>query len=280
MEFEQKFIAFIDILGFKKLVEKAENKQELILDQLLEFTQLLNNTNDYKNILEYGPSICPESEKKQNHLNFVVTQISDCVVTSSEISPAGLINLISHSWVSTFKLMKKGIMCRGYITKGSIYHNGNQIIGSGYQNAFETENSKIQVFKKEEEETGTPFVEIDQRLKKYVDQQNDDCLKKTFNHYTKTTDGFTALFPFKQFSHISGAFVSSVGFEKEKSKNSTNLLRKIILDFKENVKYYVQNADQKAKRKAKYYIDFLDEQLDNLNRLDNDIDFLNSPFGQ
>lgn len=275
MKFEEKFIAFIDILGFKSFVGKAEKGDELSMDKLLELTALLHNVNEYNDILDYGSMKCPEAKKYEDDINFKVTQISDCIISSSEVSPAGIINLLSHSWTSAFRLMKEGIMCRGYITKGKIHHEGNQIIGSGYQEAIEKEKSGVKVFG-EQNEIGTPFVEIDPEIKKFVDNLEDQCVRKLFQHYTRSYKGFTALFPFSQFNFITESSISSANFEKEASKKTIELIRNAVIDIMGNVLKYVRNASGPAKKKAVYYKRFLDEQLDYLDQLDDDVDFFNS----
>ncbi len=98
IEFKDKFIGFVDILGFKELVDAAEAGMGMSLTQLLEILNDLGSLEDQAHFKKYGPTTCPESTYVQRDLNFRLTQISDCVVVSSEVSPAGLINLVSHCW--------------------------------------------------------------------------------------------------------------------------------------------------------------------------------------
>lgn len=154
MEYKEKFIAFIDILGFTGFVENSELQEKITLDKILEMTKILG--------LEYSQKIesCPDSNNINNNLDFVITQISDCVIISSEVSQKGVINLLAHCNMIIYKLLNMGVLCRGYINKGLIYHTKNQVIGTGYINAFKKESSDIR-FKGIENEKGTPFVEID-----------------------------------------------------------------------------------------------------------------------
>ena len=115
--FKEKFIGFVDVLGFKNFVEAAESGSGMTLPELLSLLNKLGTSEDqqrYKN----GGSICPMAPCIQRDLDFQITQVSDCVIVSSEISPAGAINLISHCWVAVIELLARGIMCRGYITRG------------------------------------------------------------------------------------------------------------------------------------------------------------------
>ena len=88
-DFKDKFIGFVDILGFKKFVEAAEAGTGMSLAELLELLRELGTVDDRRNLEKYGPTICPTSAYRQRDLDFRLTQISDCVVVSTEVSPAG-----------------------------------------------------------------------------------------------------------------------------------------------------------------------------------------------
>ena len=75
------------------------------------------------------------------------------------------------------RLMLEGILCRGSITRGMIFHTENQVIGSGYQEAYMSE-SAVTAFKKDADERGTPFVELDQKVVDYIQSDTDECIKK------------------------------------------------------------------------------------------------------
>lgn len=139
-KFRDKFIGYVDILGWKVLVNAAESGTGMPLTSLLETLKVLGTREDWEQIEKNGPMICPQSTCVQRNLDFKLTQISDCVVVSSEVSPAGVINLIGHCWGAVIQLLTKGIMCRGYITRGLIYHTDAQFIGSGYQEAYRNED--------------------------------------------------------------------------------------------------------------------------------------------
>ena len=177
MEFKDKFIGFLDVLGFKKMVESAEAGKGMPLSELLDILKELGSPKDQDKFRTYGPTTCPESTHIQRNIDFRLTQISDCVIVSSEVSPAGVINLINHCWGAVIKLMSKGIMCRGYITRGSVYHSDDHIVGSGYNDAYSKE-SEVSAFQREADERGTPFVEVDKAVCDYVEKHGDNCVKK------------------------------------------------------------------------------------------------------
>lgn len=276
MKFEDKFIAFIDVLGFKDMVSASESGNGIPLSELMENLSKLGTQKDEERYEKYGPRTCPQSKYIERNLNFKVTQISDCVIVSSELSPAGIINLISHCWGAVIELLMKGIMCRGYITKGSIYHKNNQMIGTGYQEAFSNE-SGVTAFKREANERGTPFVEIDPKVCNYIEKYTDECVKKMFLRMIKSEDGTTALFPFKCLSHsfIIGGFGSQ--FNSEREKESNNNYRVLINSLITRISDSVDPTNMKAVNKVNHYIRVLEKQLAVCDQIDEVIDKLCSP---
>lgn len=277
IESKEKFIGFVDVLGFKNLVEAAESGAGISLPELMEILKYLGTADDSKRYKKNGPMTCPQSTYIQRDLNFRITQASDCVIVSSEVSPAGLINLISHCWKAVLNLLLKGIMCRGYITKGLIYHNEENFIGSGYQKACSKEK-EVTAFKRKADEKGTPFVEVDPVVCGYVEQFGDECVKKMFSRFIKSDGEVTALYPSKMLAHSFMFAGPGIEFDAKKEKRSNNTLRLSIEKLKEAVKKYVDYSNDDAIRKSEHYIKALDDQLAHCNKVDKSIDKLSPIF--
>lgn len=277
MKFEDKFIAFVDVLGFKSMVEASELGTGMPLPDLMTCLSKLGTKKDEAHFEQYGPTTCPQSRCIQENLDFRLTQISDCVIVSSEVSPAGVINLVSHCWGAVIELLMHGIMCRGYITKGSIFHKEGQVIGSGYQRAFESE-SGVSAFKLKADERGTPFVEVDPVVCEFVERETDHCVREMFSRMTKTEQGTTALFPFKRLSHsfVIGGFSREFDPGKEKAANEN--VRKLLRSLKERILKYVDQENSRAVSKVRHYIHALDAQLAVCDKTDEMIDLLCAPF--
>lgn len=276
-EFKEKFIGFVDILGFKKLVEASEEGTGMSLIELIEALKELGTPEDQKILHKNGPMTCPGSAYIQRDLDFQLTQISDCVVVSSEISPAGVINLVHHCWGAVIQLLTKGIMCRGYITRGSIHHTETQIIGSGYQEAYCRE-AQVTAFKREAYEKGTPFVEVDAVVCDYVRDYGDQCVKEMFSRMVKEDDKVTALFPFKRLAHSFMIAGFGYTFDAEKEKQSIKNIREGIEFLKGRIVALVDQSNPDAVSKAGHYISALEAQHEVCNRTDEMIDRLNSSF--
>jgi hypothetical protein len=277
VEFKDKFVAFVDILGFKKMVEAAEAGIGMSLPELLDMLKELGKPEDQERIKKHGPVVCPQSAFVQRDLDFQLTQISDCMVASYEISPAGVINLIGHCWGALIQLLTKGIMYRGYITRGPVYHDDTQVIGTGYQEAYRKE-AGVTAFIREADERGTPFVEVDQVVCDYVADYGDKCVKEMFSRYVKKDGDTTALFPFQRLAH--SFIVAGFGhtFDPEKEKRANENLRQMIQNVKRRVTEFVDDSNPSAVSKANHYLASLDVQLEGCDKTGEAIDMLCSSF--
>jgi hypothetical protein len=268
-EFSEKFIGFVDVLGFKRLATDAENGTGLSLAKLLSLLTHLGTGEERERIERDGGVWCPAAPRQQRNLDFRVTQISDCVVVSAEVSPAGAINLVAHCWRAAMELLHEGVLCRGYIKRGRIFHTDKHLLGTGYQDAYAAERN-VTAFRRESDERGTPYIEVDPTLTNYIDSQSDDCVKKIFSRMVKRDGGIVALFPFQRISH---QFIIGSGheFNPERERRSNQNVRTAIQMLKERVWSFVDPNDPKAVQKARHYIVALDAQLSVCDKLD---DFL------
>src|SRR4051794_9415169 len=107
--FAEKFIGFVDILGFTNMVQETEAGRGLSLDEILTATNELGSAEIRDRYRQRGPTICPQSAKIAPDVDFQITQLSDSVLVSTEISPAGVISLVSHCSQACFSLLTKGI---------------------------------------------------------------------------------------------------------------------------------------------------------------------------
>ncbi len=270
VEFKDKFVAFVDILGFKNMVEAAETGTGMSLPELLDILKELGKPEDQQRIRKHGPMVCRQSAFVRRDLNFQLTQISDCVVASSEVSPAGVITLIGHCWGAVIQLLARGIMCRGYVTRGSIFHTDTQMIGTGYQDAYLKE-AGVSAFKRAADDRGTPFVEVDQIVCDYIEEFGDNCVKGMFSRYVKKDGDTTVLFPFQRLNHSFLVCGFEHKFNPEKEKCANENLRQSIQNIKHRVVELIDNSNPSAVSKGKHYLAVLDAQLEGCDRTDETI---------
>jgi hypothetical protein len=151
-------------------------------------------------------------------------------------------------------------MCRGYIKIGSIYHTEKNFVGSGYQDTYSAE-SNITAFKREANERGTPYVELDQEVVDYIAAQSDACVKEMFSRMVKRDGEVAVLFPFKRLAHSFMVAGFGVQFDPEKEREANSRLRQSITAMKERVWSFVDRENASAVAKAAHYVAALDEQL-------------------
>jgi hypothetical protein len=211
-------------------------------------------------------------------LDFSVTQVSDCKICSSEISPAGVVNIVKHCWATAMMLLTKGVLVRGYISRGQIFHENGEFYGTGYHDAYRREAS-VSAFKKEADETGTPFIEVDPLVIEYIQNNGGECVQKMFARFVKSDGILTALFPFQSLSHhfsLSGPGLPP--FDPEKERKSNNNLRTSLQTMKSKILEFADHNNARAMQKIRHYTSALDDQLRICDATEDAIDRLMQPF--
>lgn len=272
MQFSNKFVAFVDILGFKEMIKNSESGSGRDLTSILNLLQMLGNQELQEGVFKYGPSLCPCSDRITKDLDYRVTQISDCVIISAEKSPSGILQVIQHCWLTAFKLLNEGILCRGYVTMGSIFHAEGQVIGTAYNSAYEKERD-VSVFRQHEEQKGTPFIELDTEVVKFISDTNDKCVLEMFGRMTKTHENLTAIFPFKVLQH--SFLIGKKGESDEIAANEK--VRQRIINLIDRILTQTP-TNPKAQEKISHYLAVLQDQLIACDKTDVMIRSLFSPF--
>ena len=117
--YEDRVVVFIDILGFRNLVANAE--VSIISQAMAIIKKRIRRIEDIRD----SP--------------LVISQFSDSVIVSTPNDDNGLVHTVH--WVSLLasELFLKGIWCRGAVTSGNMYHNGNVAYGPALIDALEME---------------------------------------------------------------------------------------------------------------------------------------------
>jgi hypothetical protein len=254
---KNKIIAFVDILGFSALV-KSEEQGGRDLSRPLELVRLLGSSKK-----DYQPNICPHSRRLSADIDFKLTQISDCVVISVEVSPAGVVNLANHCFGIAISLLAKGALCRGYITCGNIFHDDHQFIGTGYVHAVENEKS-VAFMRADAEEEGTPFIQVDETVTDYVQKEGDDCVRKMFARMVRSDEAYTAIYPFTAMSKVPSSIIGpdfDPAYWKENLQKSIGFRQRDLAVFNDVER---SAAGERAKRKIRHYKQGLEEVIQRL----------------
>jgi hypothetical protein len=278
IQLTDKIIGFVDIMGFKSLMARADTGNGMSHSELFDIVKLLGSDKDRAERIKYGSKICPEAPCVRRDVDFHITQQFDCAVVSAELSPAGAINVISHCWGTCLALLSKGLMCRGYIKRGLVYHTEKDVFGPGHVDVVESEK-QVSFFKSDSDKSGTPFIEVDKGVVDYVATQPDACVKEMVGRMVRTEGGVTAIFPIKRLNHsfMIGGF-GMPKFDPQKEKDSLNNVRRSNRRMKREVESYIDPTNESAVAKGRHYITMLDQQLVACDESERVIDMLGQPF--
>lgn len=123
MNYQDRIVVFIDILGFKNIIKKTINKDGT--DNTSEIESIYNVYELIKSILNIeNTTVNSDSE---------ITIFSDTIVITFFIETGKNIlfnHLLKISEIA-IKLILKGIICRGSIVRGKIIHKNDIIFGPG-----------------------------------------------------------------------------------------------------------------------------------------------------
>lgn len=132
MNFEDRAVAFVDVLGFKKLVDSAEEGSDQgKLDGLI---ATIESHVRYDNDLlsrAVPQELCP-----------VYTFISDSLILSAPLNLEGYdgLTIVTLKTIQVaHKLLEMGYLVRGGISIGKTSHTAQNIIGNGYISAYQAE---------------------------------------------------------------------------------------------------------------------------------------------
>lgn len=144
--FEERYCAFIDILGFSSTVselERSPNPQRL--DRLL---SCLNFMAEEQSESAYTTDLPIYNLEGSNLIERElgdprITYISDCVIVSTERTPDGFKQICNKASKIFTEMLVDGYLCRGAISGGPLIHDNRIIMGSAYMNAYKLEGRAI-----------------------------------------------------------------------------------------------------------------------------------------
>lgn len=154
MDYDNRIVAFIDILGFSSMIKQSET-DPLIMEKLLKALKYLKNYEspegwnlDTIEIEEDAQKRGVDTFKIEEKTN--VTCFSDSIIVSVNLSGLGINEAISTlianlSYIGAY-LLTEGILVRGGITIGNLIHTKDGIVlGQALIDSYRTE-SNIAIF--------------------------------------------------------------------------------------------------------------------------------------
>jgi hypothetical protein len=125
-EYKERYVAFLDLLGFKALVFAAESDQGEHA-RLKGALERLNQT--LCNVPRWG---------------FRFTHFSDCIIITSDVFPQALESIFSAVETLTRNLLQYDVLVRGGITRGGAFHTAQYVYGTAIGRAAVIEKEQAQ----------------------------------------------------------------------------------------------------------------------------------------
>lgn len=121
--YEKRAVLFLDILGFKDLIKR--NCEDLVIHSL-SLTKEIQGRYPFDN-----------SQTMQ------ISAFSDCIAISvkTDTTKSNVVQLIHYANHLWWRLFARGVLSRGGIAVGDLYHQDGIIFGPALNNAYELENS-------------------------------------------------------------------------------------------------------------------------------------------
>lgn len=129
-QYEHRLVAFIDILGFSAMVEKSVQDEEY-RDKIFRALEQIQHQVNYN-----------EEKKKEENRDFEMVQFSDSLVVSQRYN-----DTVSFStFIMRINFIQKiladeGILIRGGISAGDLYHKNTIAYGPAFIRAYKLESS-------------------------------------------------------------------------------------------------------------------------------------------
>jgi|HubBroStandDraft_1064217.scaffolds.fasta_scaffold02547_4 hypothetical protein len=125
-EYKERYVAFLDLLGFKALVCAAES-DENEHSRLRYVLELLNQT--LCSVPRWG---------------FRFSHFSDCIIITSDVAPEALETIFSSVETLTRNLLQYDVLVRGGMTRGGAFHSQQYVYGTAVSRAAVMEKEQAQ----------------------------------------------------------------------------------------------------------------------------------------
>ena len=137
MRYEQRVVAFIDILGFKSLLNdtigKDGNDNSDKIDEIISAYDSIREIWSVEQTAKYSDKKISATKK--------ISIFSDCLVVSFLIEqPSGVFSTLLEIKLLIMTLISKNILCRGAISMGKFIHTDHYLFGPALVEAYTLES--------------------------------------------------------------------------------------------------------------------------------------------
>jgi len=178
MNYEDRIVAFIDILGFKEYVSQS-------LDAL--GAECNDKTIKILAALEGLHDVLDVDEQQKTTLSPTVTQFSDSVILSFPVNQeSGVFDALLYILWAQMSLVMHGFLSRGGVSRGLCLHTPKILFGPAINSAYELE-SKVAIYPRVILGEGIVQAGIDNHAKHHLKEHEHESILSLLK---KDTDGF------------------------------------------------------------------------------------------
>jgi hypothetical protein len=129
--YEERVLAYIDILGWKELIERSAK----------DFSVMATVTKAVESLIKHADFVRNVGRAVLIGKGLQLTVFSDTVVLSCRSNPRAAYFLLSHAQKFCLDLMEAGVYTRGAIVRGPLFHRGGVIFGPALVEAHTLETA-------------------------------------------------------------------------------------------------------------------------------------------
>jgi hypothetical protein len=128
-KYEERYFAFVDILGFSQLIERMEAGS-------IKFHVV-------RKLLKTIHSPVQEARYPRRGVDFKAQSISDAIAISTKVSLGGLWRMLYSLERLTLELLAEGYFARGALVRGRLYHDEAMAFGDALIKAYLLEDNVV-----------------------------------------------------------------------------------------------------------------------------------------
>ena len=171
--YAEKYVVFLDLLGFKEKVKEADANSEA-RQELLNALDIVRD------------SLC-----NYDRVGMRLTHFSDCIIFSSNRTREGLLEILESINLLTLNLLNYDFFVRGGLAVGGTHHDQDFVYGLAVIKAYEIEKDKaIYPMTLVSDEVLSDIQAYGLQFEEYLTQ---DAEGRYFVHYLKVFSDYTSL---------------------------------------------------------------------------------------
>lgn len=143
-QYQRRVVAFLDILGFSRLVERADNPE-------------------WRSAIEDVLKVLRGTLAPNAAFDLRLSQFSDCIVISAPIEPYSVQLVMTGSIMLANNLLQQMVLLRGGIAVGNLIHTDDVMFGPGMLTAYRSDTPG-----------GPPRISIDETLSSEIASWHND----------------------------------------------------------------------------------------------------------